>query len=109
MFALPSGGGAYNAHLNRLCGAAGCGREYALSFGLEGEIDPETVVHRQRHLTPRYTVEAFQWRDEVVVDNGSHRTWHAGAWLGDGLTEGAITSGQRVAVGLGGRWVGAGA
>ena len=44
-----------------------------------------------------YTTESFQYRDEVVATNGENNTYHAGAYLGDGLHEGAITSAFRVA------------
>ena len=49
------------------------------------------------HNTPLYTVESFRYRDEVVDTNGENHIYHAGAYLGDGLHEGAITSAIRVA------------
>ena len=97
LFETPTGGG-YNAWLNDLCGVPRTdGRWYGLAFGLDDEIAPSKVIHRQSHHTPNYTVEAFRWRDEVVSDNGANRTWFAGAWLGDGLHEGAVTSAMAVA------------
>ena len=44
-----------------------------------------------------YATESFRYRDEVVATNGENHTYHAGAYLGDGLHEGAITSALRVA------------
>ena len=38
-----------------------------------------------------------RYRDEVVATNGENNTYHAGAYLGDGLHEGAIASAFRVA------------
>ncbi len=86
----------YNAYLNQLCGINSTQR-YSLAFHLEEAIDPQQIVHTQPHHTPLYTVEAFRYRDEVVRTNGEHHTYHAGAYLSDGLHEGAITSAIRVA------------
>jgi predicted NAD/FAD-binding protein len=86
----------YNAYLNRLCGI-GPATPYSLAFSLESLIAPETILHVQDHHTPLYTVAAFRYRDEVVQTNGENRTYHAGAYLADGLHEGAVTSALRVA------------
>jgi predicted NAD/FAD-binding protein len=60
-------------------------------------IASDRIIHIQEHHTPLYTTESFQYRDEVVATNGENNTYHAGAYLGDGLHEGAITSAFRVA------------
>lgn len=99
-----TGHGGYNAGLNRLCGVpAWDGRRFGLAFDLDDEIDPARVVHRQAHHTPRYTVAAVASREAILATNGDRRTWFAGAWLGDGLHEGAIASAVRVSEALGGR------
>ncbi len=98
-----AGGHGYNAYLNRLIGLADEGAPaYQLAYNLDGEIDPERVVHVQRHTTPSYTVAAFRHRDEVIATNGENRTFHAGAYLGNGLHEGAVRSAAAVAALLGG-------
>jgi uncharacterized protein len=89
-------GWGYNASLNQLCGISSA-REYSLAFQLDELIAKEQVIHIQKHHTPLYTVESFRYRDEVVATNGENHTYHAGAYLGDGLHEGAITSALRVA------------
>lgn len=89
-------GWGYNAYLNQLCGISSS-VQYSLAFNLESLIDPAKVLHIQQHHTPFYTVEAFRYRDEVIRTNGENNTYHAGAYLGDGLHEGAITSALRVA------------
>jgi predicted NAD/FAD-binding protein len=89
-------GWGYNAYLNQLCGIQSA-VSYSLAFHLDHLIHPTNVLHRQDHETPLYTVEAFQYRDEVVATNGMNHTYHAGAYLGDGLHEGAVTSALRVA------------
>ena len=35
---------------------------------------------------------AFHHRQEIITTNGELNTYHVGAYLGDGLHEGAITS-----------------
>lgn len=89
-------GWGYNASLNQLCGISSP-REYSLAFQLDESIAKDQIIHIQKHHTPLYTVESFRYRDEVVATNGENHTYHAGAYLGDGLHEGAITSALRVA------------
>lgn len=94
----------YNGYLNQLCGISSS-QHYFLSFQLEELIArdrepllPENrIIHIEKHHTPLYTTEAFRYRDEVVATNGENNTYHAGAYLGDGLHGGAITSAFRVA------------
>ncbi|WP_445175312.1 FAD-dependent oxidoreductase [Microcoleus sp.] len=89
-------GWGYNASLNQLCGISSP-QEYSLAFQLEESIAKKDIIHIQKHHTPLYTVESFRYRDEVIETNGENNTYHAGAYLGDGLHEGAITSALRVA------------
>ncbi len=86
----------YNAYLNRLCGISSP-RQYSLAFQLDELIAKDQIIHIQEHHTPFYTVESFRYRDEVVATNGENNTYHAGAYLGDGLHEGAIASAVQVA------------
>jgi uncharacterized protein len=89
-------GWGYNAYLNRLCGVSSA-TKYSLAFNLESAIAPDKIIHTLKHHTPFYTVEAFRYRDEVASVNGEGNIYHAGAYLGDGLHEGAILSAIRVA------------
>lgn len=91
-----NGNWGYNARLNQLCGITSP-VQYSLSFNLESLIAPARILHIQQHHTPLYTVAAFRHRQEIIAANGEHHTYHAGAYLGDGLHEGAITSAIRVA------------
>ncbi|URD53438.1 FAD-dependent oxidoreductase [Chroococcidiopsis sp. CCNUC1] len=86
----------YNGYLNQLCGISPP-QHYFLSFQLEELIADDRIIHVQEHHTPLYTTESFRYRDEVIATNGENNTYHAGAYLGDGLHEGAITSALRVA------------
>jgi predicted NAD/FAD-binding protein len=107
LFVTTSGAHGYNAYLNRLCGLdEHVPPHYSLAFGLDDEVEPRLVVHEQAHSTPGYSRAALSPRAEVLATNGERRTWFAGAWLDDGLHEGAVVSAERVASGLGGRAIG---
>ncbi len=86
----------YNARLNQLCGIDSP-IQYSLSFNLENSIEPDQILHIQQHHTPLYTVAAVRNRHEIIATNGDYHTYHVGAYLSDGLHEGAITSAIRVA------------
>ena len=93
----------YNAYLDRLCGIASqSDTHFSLAYNLEQQIDPEKVIDVQHHTTPTYTVDAIQYRQEILETNGENNTYHAGAYLFDGLHEGAVTSGFVVSDLLGG-------
>ncbi|MCO4746364.1 MAG: FAD-dependent oxidoreductase [Proteobacteria bacterium] len=102
VYELSGGQGGYNSYLNDLCGVADSETRYGLAFGMEDEIDPAKVLHRQKHHTPDYTVDAYRWHVEVSATNGENHTFHAGAWLGNGLQEGAVVSAEAVSRLLGG-------
>ncbi len=86
----------YNSCLNWLCGISSS-QHYFLSFQIEELIAGDRIIHTQEHHTPLYTTESFRYRDEVVATNGENNTYYAGAYLGDGLHEGAVASAFRVA------------
>ncbi|MEE3716786.1 FAD-dependent oxidoreductase [Tumidithrix elongata RA019] len=86
----------YNSCLNQLCNISSP-KLYFLSFQLEDLIAKDCIIHTQKHHTPLFSTESFRYRDEVVATNGENHTYHAGAYLGDGLHEGAIASAFRVA------------
>lgn len=103
LFVLEDGGHGYNAWLNRLADLGDALPWYNLAFDLDAEIDPRTVIHRQDHDVGRYSDAALRPRDALIRGNGRRNTWFAGAWLGDGLHEGAVRSAMAVAARLGGR------
>ena len=83
----------YNAYLNRLCGLPqDHDMNYFLAYNLEDRIDPKKILDRQQHHTPLYTVAATAFVDEIKAANGRNHTYHAGAYLYNGLHEGAIQS-----------------
>ena len=91
----------YNAWLNRLCDIpATLGVDYFLAYNMEDRIDPSKIIDRQQHHTPLYTAKAIGTVDHIKADNGRNNTWHAGAYLANGLHEGAIQSALAVYDGL---------
>ncbi|MGD1941772.1 MAG: FAD-dependent oxidoreductase [Leptolyngbyaceae cyanobacterium] len=93
-------GWGYNACLNQLCGVSS-NQAYSLAFNLQDRIAPEKIIHVQQHQTPFYTVAALRYRPEVIATNGENHTYYVGAYLGDGLHEGAVTSAMSVAQAIG--------
>jgi uncharacterized protein len=89
----------YNAYLNRLSGLPGQSPHYFLAFNMLDRIDPALIIQRQSHTTTWFTAENS--RHDIRSLNGVNHTWFAGAWLCDGLQEGAIESAVHVARGLG--------
>ena len=89
-------GWGYNACLNQLCGLKPAPR-YNLSFNLDSLISREAIIYKAEHHTPMYTVAAFKYRQQIIADNGDNHTYHAGAYLYDGLHEGAIAAGKKAA------------
>jgi predicted NAD/FAD-binding protein len=77
--------------------------QYSFAYGLEDRIDPAMVIDRSDHRTPRYSAAAVAQREAIRTHNGSDRTFHAGAYLGNGLQEGAVASALEVSRRLGGR------
>jgi predicted NAD/FAD-binding protein len=61
------------------------------------------VLHRCTHDVAHGSVDAIAQRRAIERTQGERRTWIVGAFLGDGLHEGAVTSGFRVGRALGGR------
>lgn len=95
-FFQTNNGWGYNACLNQLCGLKPIPR-YNLSFNLNSLIHKESIIYRAEHHTPMYTVKAFKYRNQIIADNGDNNTYHAGAYLYDGLHEGAILAAKNVA------------
>ncbi|MGB3291865.1 MAG: FAD-dependent oxidoreductase [Phormidesmis sp.] len=89
-------GWGYNAYLNQVCGIT-AEQSYSLAFNLEKAISPEKIIHKQQHHTPFYDADSFRYRNEVIAANGENQTYHVGAYLSDGLHEGAVTSAMAVA------------
>jgi predicted NAD/FAD-binding protein len=85
----------YNAILNQVCGIKSKEHFY-LAYNMESQIAPKNIIHKAKHETPLYTQKAIESRKKIKTINGSNNTFFAGAWLADGLHEGATISAQRI-------------
>ena len=94
-FETKSGWG-YNAILNDICGIDPLPK-YFLSYNLESLISTRKIIHVANHETPLYSQNAVQHKSKLISMNGHNNTYFAGAWLYDGLHEGATISAQKVA------------
>ena len=70
---------------------------YSFAMGLDSLIDPHKVLDDFIHRVPRYTSAAVARRRQIIERNGDNHTFFAGAFLGDGLHEGAATSAMAIA------------
>lgn len=77
---------------------------FAFAYGLDDRIDLGQVLDRQVHVVPAYSGEAFATRDAIQRTQGQQHCYYVGAWLGNGLHEGAVSSAVDVAVKLGADW-----
>ena len=91
----------YNTYLNHGYGQSRA-KPYSFAYNLDAALPTSSIIHRADHQTPNYTVSAFQYRHEVIETNGENHTFHAGAYLGNGLHEGAALSAHRISERLGG-------
>ena len=96
MFEKENGDAGYNAYLNRLCGLPETAPHYNLAYNLIERLDPAKIIQQQHHHTPLYTTAALRYRDEIIATNGGQHTYHAGAFLDNGLHEGAVNSGLAI-------------
>lgn len=77
--------------------------EFNFSYNLDDLIEPAKRLDSHEHHIPAYSQEALRYREELINVNGASHTFYAGAYLGSGLHEGAVSSANRVARLLGER------
>jgi predicted NAD/FAD-binding protein len=93
MFEKSGGDAGYNAYLNRLCGLSDEHPiNYFLAYNLEERINPDRILHTQQHRTPLYTTESYRSIEAIKTLNGTKNTYFVGAYLYNGLHEGAAQS-----------------
>lgn len=76
---------------------------YSFAYGLDELIAPEKVLSVANHTVPTYTVDMMGVRKEIQRHNGYRNIYYAGAYLGNGLHEGAATSALDVSRHLNGK------
>lgn len=75
---------------------------YAFAYNLEHLIQKNKILHAASHTVPTYTVPATRTLEAIHARNGQNHTYFAGAYLGNGLHEGAATSALTLSKMLGG-------
>lgn len=96
IFESSKGDFGYNGYMNRIA-SLNMNTSYFMGYNIEKLISPKKILHKQIHTTPFYTVEAMRYRKEIKKTNGENNTCYAGAYLYDGLHEGAAISATEVA------------
>ncbi|MEO0882982.1 MAG: FAD-dependent oxidoreductase [Pseudomonadota bacterium] len=86
----------YNTYMNDFYDIPG-NTPYSFSYNLDDRIPDDAILHSEEHTVPTYTLAARATVDDIWSKNGQNHTWFCGAYLGDGLHEGAIASAHRVA------------
>lgn len=82
----------YNAYLNRLVGLGTSGpTHFFLAYNLDDKVNPDKVIHRCTHRTTAFKAKT-DTRAEIRALSGNNRLSFAGAYLYDGLHEGAVES-----------------
>ncbi|GIU28445.1 FAD-dependent oxidoreductase [Shewanella schlegeliana] len=89
-------GWGYNASLTRICNLPKK-PQYSLAYNIDNLIAEQNILQTFEHHTPLYSVDAFQYRRNIIDNNGNNHTYHVGAYLYDGLHEGAVLSAKKVA------------
>lgn len=77
-------------------------KNYSFAYNLDDEISKEAILNEAKHTVPTYSKNHDSKIKQIETINGQNRTFYAGAYLGNGLHEGAVESAMRVASKLGG-------
>lgn len=91
----------YNTYMNDFYGLPSK-TPYAFAYNLDHLIQKDKILHTASHTVPNYTVPATKALAAVRALNGENHTYFAGAYLGNGLHEGAVTSAHTLSTMLGG-------
>ena len=69
---------------------------YSFSHNLDNLISKESILHTANHTVPKYS---RKYDDKIKLlheINGNNNTHYAGAYLGNGLHEGAVVSAMKI-------------
>jgi len=76
---------------------------YSFAYNLNDNIAPKKILHQANHIVPLYS-KLHDKKVEIIKSiNGQKHTYFAGAYLSNGLHEGAVASAIEVALKLGGK------
>jgi predicted NAD/FAD-binding protein len=70
--------------------------QFNFAYNLDDLIDPAKRLDTHEHHVPAYSQASLQHRQDLINTNGAKNTYYAGAYLGCGLHEGAVSSANRV-------------
>jgi len=91
----------YNTYMNDFYGLPSK-TPYAFAYNLDHHIQKDKILHTASHIVPTYTVPATKTLEAIHARNGENHTYFAGAYLGNGLHEGAAASAHTISTMLGG-------
>ncbi len=91
----------YNTYQNRGYGIS-TDTDYCFAYGLDHHIHKDKILNIQDHYVPKYTKDHDHKIDKLKHINGSNNTFFAGAYLDNGLHEGAVNSALLISKKLGG-------
>ncbi len=77
-------------------------KNYSFAYNLDDMISKEAILNEVKHTVPFYSKNHDSKIKLIESINGLNRTFYSGAYLGNGLHEGAAESAMRVAFKLGG-------
>ena len=84
----------YNCCVSRLYSRTD---EFSFAYKLDHLIDPAKRLESHEHRIPAYSHEALLHREEFIHTNGANHIFYTGAYLGNGLHEGAVSTANRAA------------
>lgn len=76
---------------------------YSFAYNLDEVIAKDSIIHQANHNVPLYGKNHDTKIKEIKALNGQNRTFYVGAYLENGLHEGAVASAMEVALKLGGK------
>jgi len=86
----------YNTYQNTVYRIPG-DTSYHFAYGLEHRIPASAVLHRADHTVPAYDSTLSEKVSLIESLQGEQHTFYTGAYLGNGLQEGAVTSANKIA------------
>ena len=91
----------YNTYMNTVYGLSTT-QPLNFAYGLTSVIDPNKHIHQADHIVPKYHTQHDDRIAQLEAINGEQNTYFAGAYLDNGLHEGATVSALKVSGLLGG-------
>ena len=70
---------------------------FCVTLNASETIDPRKIIGRFSYSHPQFSLDAIAAAQQIDRFNGTHRSWYAGAYLGNGFHEDGVVSGRKVA------------